>query len=114
MTHHGAALRKLKVKEETIQALAHNWKSACLSPADAALCAWAEKLTRRPNAMSQEDVERLRRVGLSDRAILDACLVITYFNFVTRLAQGLGVELESYWRANEILRPSRRCRARNQ
>jgi alkylhydroperoxidase family enzyme len=39
-------------------------------------------------------VEKLRELGASDRAILDADLVIAYFNFVNRLVLGLGVELE--------------------
>jgi len=67
---------------------------ARLDATDRALCAYADKLTRTPSAIDQDDVEALRAVGLDDRAILDACQVIAYFNFVTRLADGLGVELE--------------------
>ena len=37
----------------------------------------------------------LRAVGLDDRAILDACQVVAYFNFVNRIAQGLGVEFSA-------------------
>ncbi len=47
--------------------------------------------------MKQEDVQRLRLAGLSDAEILDVCQVAAYYNFVNRLAQGLGVELEGYW-----------------
>jgi alkylhydroperoxidase family enzyme len=39
----------------------------------------------------------LRSVGFSDKAILQINLVINYFNYVNRLADGLGVELEDYW-----------------
>ena len=38
-----------------------------------------------------------------DRAIHDACAVIAYFNFVTRMAEGLQVELEDYWAPEDIL-----------
>ena len=52
----------------------------------------AEKLTTAPGAMTESDLGELRAVGLSDRDILDLTLVTAYFNFVNRIAQGLGVE----------------------
>jgi len=57
--------------------------------------AYALKLTLAPAGMSQQDVENLRGVGLSDRAIHDAAGVVAYYNFVNRVALGLGVELET-------------------
>lgn len=56
---------------------------------------YALKLTRTPADVVQEDVASLREAGLSDRAIHDAAAVTAYFNFVNRIALGLGVELES-------------------
>ena len=56
---------------------------------------YAEKLTITPAAVTEEDVNRLREAGFSDAAILDICQVTGYFAFVNRLADGLGVELES-------------------
>jgi alkylhydroperoxidase family enzyme len=50
-------------------------------------------------------VGALRRAGLDDRAVLDACQVIAYFNYVTRIALGLGVELEPYWADDGIPEP---------
>ena len=44
--------------------------------------------------MEERDVQRLREVGLSDAEILDVCQVASYYNYVNRLADGLGVELE--------------------
>ena len=44
--------------------------------------------------MTQADVDRLREVGLSDRAISDATQVIAYFNYINRVVDGLGVDLE--------------------
>ncbi len=55
---------------------------------------FAANLTRSPWDAAEADVEGLRRMGLSDRAILDLVLVISYFAFVNRIADGLGVELE--------------------
>ena len=44
--------------------------------------------------MAAGDVAALRRCGFDDRAIHDLCAVVAYFNFVNRMADGLGVELE--------------------
>jgi alkylhydroperoxidase family enzyme len=48
-----------------------------------------------PTAIGATDIARLRDVGLTDLAIHDACAVVGYFAFVNRIADGLGVELES-------------------
>jgi hypothetical protein len=44
--------------------------------------------------MGQADIDALRGQGLSDRAINDAVQVIAYFNYINRVADGLGVDLE--------------------
>jgi len=65
-----------------------------LSPADTAMLAYAEKLTRDPGAMNAGDVESLRAQGFDDPAIHDICAIAAYFAFVNRMADGLGVDLE--------------------
>ncbi len=59
---------------------------------------YAVKLTKTPWEMEPEDVDKLRGEDFSDAAILDINQITGYYNFVNRLADGLGVELESYWR----------------
>ena len=66
---------------------------------------YSEKLTREPWAMTPADVEALREAGFEDRAILDINQVASYFAFVNRLADGLGVELEASWSPEEVLEP---------
>ncbi len=44
--------------------------------------------------MAKGDINRLRDLGLSDRAITDATQVIAFFNYINRIADGLGVDLE--------------------
>jgi alkylhydroperoxidase family enzyme len=68
-----------------------------LEPKQYAMLAYAVRLAKEPWAMSTEDVESLRRLGFSDRAILEVNLVTSYMSFVNRVAQGLGVELEEYF-----------------
>jgi uncharacterized peroxidase-related enzyme len=57
-----------------------------------ALLVFAEKPTRQPRAIRTADMDRLRQMGLDDRAILDACSIIAYFNHANRVTLGLGVE----------------------
>jgi len=63
---------------------------------------YAVKLSRTPSAVTSDDVERLRGAGFEDAAILDICQVTSYYNYVNRLADGLGVELESSWRDEDL------------
>ncbi len=61
------------------------------------LCRYAIKLTLEPWRVERDDVEALRSLALDDRAIVDANQVVSYFNYVNRIADGLGVELEPSW-----------------
>ena len=65
-----------------------------LSDADRALLRYVTKLTLTPGRMDAADVESLRAAGFDDRAIHDACAIASYYAFVNRIADGLGVELE--------------------
>lgn len=58
---------------------------------------YAETLTLSPAAVRESDVEALRASGLSDRDILDLNQIVSYFAYVNRLADGLGVPLEDFW-----------------
>ena len=80
--------------EALLEALASDWRSAALSPADLALCDYAEKLTRDPAQMREADVETLRGHGFDDVAIHDAIQVVSYFNYINRVADAVHVELE--------------------
>jgi uncharacterized peroxidase-related enzyme len=73
-----------------------NWRTAPLSALDRALCGYAEKLTHRQGDVGPDDIDALRERGLDDVAIHDATQVIAYFNYITRVADGLGVEAETF------------------
>lgn len=81
-----------------VHQIATDWRMANLSPADRALCLFAEKLTLNQHAMSPDDLDELRRFGFNDTAIHDAVQVIAYFNYITRVADALGIEHESFVR----------------
>ena len=58
--------------------------------------AYAVALTAEPSAVSEADVRALLDAGLSERDVIDANQVVAYFNYVNRVAEGLGVELEAH------------------
>ena len=76
--------------------LIYDYRTAELSSADRALCDYATKLTLTPGAMSGDDVDRLRQEGFNDEQITIAAQVIGYFNYINRIADGLGVDSEDW------------------
>lgn len=95
--HHAEPLRALTKDEAWVQALKADPAGAALTQRQRVLVAYALKLTTRPAEVTESDVAELRSAGLSDAAIHDAAAVAAYFNFVNRLALGLGVSLEEEW-----------------
>jgi uncharacterized peroxidase-related enzyme len=81
-----------------VHALVTDWRAAPLAPADRALCEYAVRLSLHQQKMSSADLDELRAHGLDDAAIHDAVQVIGYFNYITRVADGLGVEPEDFIR----------------
>lgn len=82
--------------DRLVHAVVRDWRAADLLPADRALCAYAAKVTAHQQLLSPRDLDALRNAGFTDRAIHDATQVIGYFNYITRLADALGVELEDF------------------
>ena len=61
-----------------------------------AMLNYAAKLTSRPSDMIESDLIKLRDNGFNDRAILDINQIISYFAYVNRVADGLGVGFHRY------------------
>ena len=85
-----------KEADAFVHAVVRDWRTAPMSAADRALCVYAAKLTLRQEEMSPEDLDALRAQGFDDRAIHDAAQVVGYFNYITRIADALGVEPEDF------------------
>lgn len=88
---HGAALRHHSGDPVTSDLAGVNWRQASLPAREAALAAYAEKLTLTPAQVTPEDLEPLRAGGLDDHAILEAIQVIGMFNMTNRIATAIAM-----------------------
>ncbi len=91
MESHAEFLRRVTLDEELAAALRRDYTTAPLADADRAMLDFAAKLTRTPAQVTPEDHDRLRRVGFDDRGILQITLIASWFNYINRVADGLGV-----------------------
>ena len=73
-----------------------DYRTAGLGEALTALMDWCVKLTRTPGEMRPEDLDALRKLGWTDSELSAACFVASYFNFINRVAEGLGVDEEEW------------------
>ena len=84
--------------EALAAAVASDYRSADLTPADRAMLDFAAKLTRTPAGVETGDLDALRAHGFDDAAIHDIVQVAALFNYYDRLADGLGIDPEPDWR----------------
>ena len=75
------------------EAVKRDYRTAPLESPTRALLDFAWKLTREQWRCREADIQNLRQAGWSDEAIVDAVGVIGFFNFITRVADAVGVEL---------------------
>jgi uncharacterized peroxidase-related enzyme len=94
---HADDLRAEGAADELAEHAAHDYTQAELEPRVRALCDFAVLLTHQPAAVGEADVTRLRGEGWSDAAIHDAIQVVSYFNYINRIAEAVGVEDEPDW-----------------
>ena len=73
-----------------------DYRNAELTKREQVLCQFAEKLTRTPSLMTRQDLDELRTAGLTDPEIHDAVQIISYFNYINRLADALGCDPEPW------------------
>jgi len=90
--HHAAALEAWWKDGDRVKRLQEDPESAGLTAREAALASYSRSLTRDPSGVEEKQVEALREVGLTDEEILQGNMIAAYFNFVNRIAEGLGVE----------------------
>ena len=75
----------------------HDYRRAELAPQVRALCDYAVKLTHDPASVGAADADVLREHGWDDAAIHDTIQVVAYFNYINRIAEGVGTDPEPEW-----------------
>ena len=77
-----------------MQSLRDDYTKAPLAAQDRAMLDYVVKLTKDATRVSPDDHARLRSVGFDDRAILQITLIASWFNYINRVADALGVGRE--------------------
>jgi uncharacterized peroxidase-related enzyme len=91
-TEHGMVLRDRFYDAETVRQIASDHARAGLSTADVSIMDFADRVARDASAIGGEDIERLRRAGLTDVEILDIALAAAARCFFSTILNALGVE----------------------
>jgi uncharacterized peroxidase-related enzyme len=74
-----------------VAALEQDYRSAPITDQERVMLDYVVQLTRDATRISREDHERLRSVGFDDKAILQITLIASWFNYINRVADALGV-----------------------
>ena len=81
----------MTLDEELVKALQDDYRAAQISEQDRAMLDYVSQLTRDATGISRGHQERLRTVGFDDRGILQITLIASWFNYINRVADALGV-----------------------
>ncbi len=79
-----------------VDSFAEDWRTAGLDPPTTALLEYAEKLTASPSSVGPDDIATLRSRGFDDAGVSSVTQVVAYFNYINRIAEGLGVPHEDW------------------
>ena len=74
-----------------VRALEADYKTAPISEQDRVMLDYVVQITKDATRISPSDHEKLRRVGFDDKAILQITLIASWFNYINRVADALGV-----------------------
>ena len=81
----------MSLDDELITALRTDYKQAPISDAERVMCDYVVQLTRDATKISPKYHEQLRAAGFDDTAILQITLIASWFNYINRVADALGV-----------------------
>ena len=77
-----------------VEALEKDYTTAPISAQDRVMLNYVVKLTRDATKVWKDDIEGLRKAGFDDQGILQITLIASWFNFINRVADALGVGRE--------------------
>ena len=81
----------MTLDEDLVEALKRDYTTAPISSQDRAMLDFVVKLTRDATQIHREDHDALHAAGFDDRAILQITLIASWFNYINRVADALGV-----------------------
>ena len=81
----------MTLDEDLVKALKDDYRTAPISEQDRVMLDYVVQLTKDATGISQQHHERLRLVGFDDRGILQITLIASWFNYINRVADALGV-----------------------
>lgn len=91
MESHAEFLRRVTLDESLARQIKENYQGAALDKRERAMLDYVAKLTLAPRTVHNGDIEALRQMGFDDTAILQINLIASWFNYINRVADGLGV-----------------------
>jgi alkylhydroperoxidase family enzyme len=77
-----------------VEALEKDYANAPISAPDRVMLDYVIKLTKDATKVWKDDIEGLRQAGFDDRGILQITLIASWFNYINRVADALGVGRE--------------------
>ena len=84
----------MTLDKELIEALQRDYTTAPITPQERVMVDYVVKLTKDATKVWKDDIERLRAVGFDDRGILQITLIASWFNYINRVADSLGIGRE--------------------
>ncbi|MDP2301041.1 MAG: peroxidase-related enzyme [Ignavibacteria bacterium] len=92
INHHAEALNFYWKDRDKLNKFINDFRSIEVNPKIISLLEYADELTTAPDKITQSTIDNIKSFGWNDEDILLVNLIISYFNFVNRIALGLGVE----------------------
>jgi len=80
--------------KEMVEALERDYATAPITPQERVMLDYVIKLTKDATKVWKDDHVGLRAVGFDDKAILQITLIASWFNYINRVADALGVGRE--------------------
>ena len=77
--------------DDLVEAIRKDFRTAAISEQDRVMLEYVERLTKDATRIGKGDHERLRAVGFDDKGILQITLIASWFNYINRVADALGV-----------------------
>ena len=84
----------MTLDKELVAALEKDYKMAPITPQERVMVEYVVKLTKDATKVWKDDIEGLRKAGFDDQAILQITLIASWFNYINRVADALGVGRE--------------------